>query len=206
MLKLILPSGPPNKKYMSYMMWSFASTLLVSMEVAMSTHSMLDVIGTCDNAEYRTMNYIGKDIIGQLGGLFYMAKFSQKADKNPSTFLAYSNIIQQSSFVILSATPMFSPDMFLPLAGMSNVLTNISFTGYGAINAKCIQSIAADSNNTGEIYAKITTINTFGSTIGLFGGVALSALIPDPCTRTMIVPVIGLFRIYTFNQAVKNLI
>jgi hypothetical protein len=43
----------------------------------------------------RTFNYIGKDIIGQMGGLMYMSKMGDKADKEPVKFLQYSNGIEQ---------------------------------------------------------------------------------------------------------------
>lgn len=195
----------PNK-CMKYVKWSFASNVLVSMQTAISTDSMLNVIG--DNAECRTMNYIGKDIIGQAGGLLFMAHFSEKSDKEPKKFLNYSNLIQQSSFMILSATPLCPTNLFLPIAGTSNLLANISFTGYGAINAKCIQQMSLENEiGIGELYSKITTLNTMASTIGLTLGVVLTSYVNEPCIRTFVLlPIIGIARTYTFNKAIEDFI
>lgn len=200
--KIFLPSGncPPN--YVIFMGWSFISTMLVSVQTAMSTHSMLDVVG---DSSYRSLNYIGKDIIGQVGGLYYMANIGAKSDKDPVKFLLYSNIVQQTSFVILSSTPLVSAECFLPLAGLSNTLSNISFTGYGAINAKCIQRMSTNGN-TGEIYSKITTVNTIASSIGLSIGIGICLYVPEPEIRTALLPFIGIARVWAFNNAIDGLI
>jgi len=194
------------KKCMKYVKWSFASNVLVSMQTAISTDSMLNVIG--DSAECRTMNYIGKDIIGQAGGLLFMAHFSQKSDREPKKFLNYSNLIQQSSFMILSGTSICPTNLFLPIAGSANLLANISFTGYGAINAKCIQQMSLENDiGIGELYSKITTLNTMASTIGLTLGVVLTSYVNEPSIRTLVLlPIIGIARTYTFNKAIEDYI
>ena len=129
---------------------------------------------------------------------------SEKADKNPKNFLLYSNILQQSSYIFMSATPLFS-SYFLPIAGISNIFSNISFTGFGAINAKCIQNLSLD-NNTGEIYSKIAAVNTLGSSVGLLCGLGIIAIIPDYNTRLLITPILASLRIFTYNRAIKGLI
>lgn len=200
---IFFPNGKYNKLYSQYVGWSFISTVLVSAESAMSTHSLLHAINT-DSETLRTINYVGKDIIGQLGGLGYMAKMGEKSDKEPLKFLNYSNIIQQSSYIMICSTPFVS-DYFLPIAGFSNILSNISYTGYGAINAKCVQKLATD-NNIGEIYAKITVINTLGSSIGLILGLGITACLPDHGSRLAILPFLAIGRVYTFNKAIRGLI
>lgn len=201
--KLLLPAGGKiSPYYMKYMKWSFVSTMLVSIQTAMATHSMLDVVGDPISESYRTINYIGKDVIGQFGSLAYMSYMGEKSDKNSKDFLLYSNITQQASFILMSITPMISNFYFLPVAGMSNLLSNISFTGYGAINAKCIQEMSND--NIGEIYSKITTVNTMASSIGLGIGIAVTFAVPDHETRTTLVPIVGIMRIYAYNKAIED--
>lgn len=202
--KLIFPGGIYNKKYCKFLKWSFLSNVLVSIESAMATNNMLNAIGSEDTTDYRTLNYIGKDIIGQMGGILYMAKMSEKADGQPKQFLIYSHIIQQSSYMLMASTSMADPYLFLPIAGFANIFSNISFTGYGAINAKCIQEMSR--NNMGEMYAKITTVNTTASSVGLLIGVGLCTLVPDDTTRLGIMPFIGLARVYSFNKAIEDLI
>jgi hypothetical protein len=201
--KIFLPTGKTTPEYIKFMGWSFVSTALVSVQTAMSTHSMLDVVG---DSSYRSFNYIGKDVIGQIGGLYYMTHMASKSDQEPKKVLWYSNVVQQSSYFLMSVTPLVPTDLFLPLAGFSNTLANISFTGYGAINAKCIRHLSDDGKNTGEIYSKITTMNTLASSIGLTAGVLVCMCIPEPEYRTAVIPFIGFARVYAFNKAIEDII
>lgn len=200
---LVFPSGKIHPLYKQYVGWSFISNIIVSTETAMATHSMLHAIDT-DSEAVRTINYIGKDIIGQIGGLGYMAKMGKQADQYPVKFLWYSNIIQQSAYLAICLTPQI-PQYFLPIAGCSNILTNISFTGFGAINAKCLQELALD-DNIGEIYAKVSTLNTLGSSFGLLIGLAINIFIPDHNDRLFILPILAMIRVYTLNRAVSGII
>ncbi len=203
MRKLLYPSGKHHPKYTEYLTWSFISNVVVSAESAMASHSMLAAIGS-QSETYRTVNYIGKDIIGQLGALGYISKMSTKADKEPHKFLTYSHIVQQLSFASVFVTPLV-PTLFLPLAGFSNILSNVSFAGFGAVNARCIQRLAID-DNVGEIYAKISIINMIGSSVGLLAGVAITIAIPDHATRLCTTPFLAAARVYSMNRAVKTLI
>ncbi len=198
--KMLYPVGKCHARYGSYIAWSFISTVIVSVESALASHSMLAVLGQ-QSELHRTFNYVGKDIVGQIGALGYISKTSFKADKEPYKFLQYSHIVQQISYVSMFCTPLAS-SLFLPIAGCSNILTNISFAGLGAINARCIQILAID-DNIGEIYAKVSMINMIGSSIGLAIGVAISAVVPDHTTRVCLTPLMAICRVYSFNHAVK---
>lgn len=201
--RMLYPVGKNHPKYSEYLAWSFISNLIVSAESAISTHSMLAVLGVQSEA-YRTFNYVGKDIIGQLGALGYISKMSSKADEEPYKFLQYSHIVQQLSYGSMFCTPLV-PDLFLPIAGCSNILTNISFAGFGAVNAICIQKLATN-NNIGELYAKLSIINMIGSSIGLAVGVAITMFVPDHTTRLCLTPVLAAGRIYSLNRAVRTVL
>ena len=125
--KMLYPVGKCHARYGSYIAWSFISTVIVSVESALASHSMLAVLGQ-QSELHRTFNYVGKDIVGQIGALGYISKTSFKADKEPYKFLQYSHIVQQISYVSMFCTPLAS-SLFLPIAGCSNILTNISFAG-----------------------------------------------------------------------------
>lgn len=199
--KIILPSGKYNKQYVNYIKWSFVSNVIVSTESVISVHCMLSAIETNSNT-MMTVNYVGKDIVGQIGGLFYMYKMGSKADKEPKKFLLYSNLLQQSSFFINCLTPYFNP-YFIIFAGIANIMLNISFVGFGAINAKCIQKISLE-NNVGEIYSKISVLSTIGSSIGMIIGLSLLPL-SEPVLISLI-PVLGGLRIYSYNKAIEKII
>lgn len=203
--KLFYPTGNYNKKYLRYVTWSLTSNILASTQQVLVTHNMLLGINACDSDTTRTLNYIGKDIIGQIGSLAYMVKMAENADKNPRKFLAYSNLFQQSSYMVVYVTPMLCTDWFLPVAGTANIMSNISFAGFGAINAKCITTLA-EGDNVGEIYAKLAVINTLGSSIGMLLGLGIVGLIPDTYSRLCLIPVLGILRIFTLNKAIKGLV
>ena len=201
LIQCLLPLHNTHKHYKRFACWSFASNMILSAEYAMCTHCMLTAIDT-DSDVHRTGSYIGKDIIGQIGSLGYIAFYGKQADDNPKRFLTYSNIIQQTGIAAVSITPLY-PSIFLPVAGIANILSNISFVGIGALNAKCIQELSHD--NLGEVYAKITMINTIGSSLGLCMGMGIVALIPDHTKRLCILPIMAFLRILTFDRAVKVL-
>jgi hypothetical protein len=202
--RLVYPVGAYHEKYSNFAAWSFASNMIVSTQSVLSVHSMLAAVDTSSSNAVRTANYVGKDIIGQLGGLGYMSRMGQKSDQEPRKFLRYANIIQQSSYMMTSITPLI-PEYFLVAAGSANIMANISYTCFGAINAKCIQKLATDGN-TGEVYAKICVLNTLGSSIGMMTGLCITTLIPDHSTRLCLIPILGAARIYTFNKAIEGLI
>lgn len=203
--KFLFPTGKCHPRYLHYIRWSVLSNAIVSVQSVLSIHSMLAAIDLDGSDAVRTANYVGKDIIGQVGSLGYMANMAKKADQDPNKFLLYSNGFQQFSYMATCITPMVDAVYFLPIAGTANVMTNISFTGFGAINAKCIQTLAID-NNVGEIYAKVTVLNTIGSSIGMMSGVWLTALIPDHTLRLGLVPLLGIARVYTYNKAVSGIL
>jgi len=201
--KLLHPEGVSGK-YIKYMRWSFASNILASTQQTLVVHNMLLGVNSAETDNMKTINYVGKDVIGQMGSLIYMANMAEKADKDPRKFLRYSNIFQQLSYAITCASSMTHPMFFLPQAGIANTMINISFTGFGTINAKCIKEISND--NMGEIYAKLTVINTLGSSLGMIMGVILLSFVPEPENRIFLVMLFGIGRIYTFNKAVEEII
>ena len=202
---IVYPAGKVHPLYGKYVAWSCFSNIIISAEGVLSTHSMLSVVGQASTELTLSVNYIGKDIIGQIGGLWYMHKMGEKADKETSKFIHYSMGFQQAAIFVECATPLLPLQFFIPLAGIANMGKNISFTGVGAVNAKIIQKLAQD-NNTGEIYAKISVLNTIGSTIGMGIGLGLAAFIPCHTTRLCLMPVLASIRVFSYQMAVKDLL
>jgi hypothetical protein len=166
---------------------------------------MLSVLGKSSNELTLSINYIGKDMLGQIGGLWYINKIGRISDKEPSKFVKYSLGFQQSAVFLECATPLLPVLLFVPVAGIANIAKNISFTGFGAVNAKIIQKLAQD-NNIGEIYAKITILNTIGSTVGMGLGLIIAGYIPDHSMRLMLMPLFTGIRVYSYNKAINELI
>lgn len=202
---IVYPKGKVHKNYGRYVGWSCLSNMIISAESVLSTHSMLSIIGQASTELTFSVNYIGKDIVGQLGGLYYMNKMGEKADKDPSKFIKHSMILQQSAVIMECATPLLPLEAFIPVAGIANVSKNISFTGFGAVNARIIQKLA-EEDNIGEIYSKISMLNTIGSSIGMGLGLVIASKIPDHTMRIGLMPILAGLRIYTYNKAIKGLI
>lgn len=198
----IFPSGKVHPSYTKYVGWHLFSNLVSSVEMVMSTHSMLSVIGqTSDNA--LSINYIGKDIVGQIGGLWYMNKMSKTVDKNPRNFVNKSIQLEQYSTAVECAIPLMPVYLFVPIAGLCNISKNISFTGFGAINTKIIQTVAQD-NNLGETYSKITILDTLVSSIGMGLGLLITYKIPDHTIRLSLLPFLAFLRIYSFEKSIED--
>jgi flagellar biosynthesis protein FlhB len=203
--KLFYPVGKIHKSYGKFLRWSFLSNIIISTENVISTHSMLSAINCSSTEAVISANYIGKDIVGQIGALAYMNKMGKEADKDPKKFTKYSNFFQQSAMAVECMTPIIPVYYFLPIAGVANIAKNVSFIGFGAINTKCINKISID-NNIGEIYSKIAIVNTLGSSIGMLFGLYLTAKIPDHVYRLSLLPLLAVFRIYTFNKAMNSVL
>lgn len=201
--RLIKPQmGNIHPQYMKFVKWSMLSNVIVSFETAISTHNMLASLNGGENTHV-TINYIGKDIIGQLGSLYYINKVSQTIDKNPYNIVQKCNIMQQFSYMCICTAPFIDTLWFLPITGLANILVNLSFTGFGAVNAICIKKLSND--NIGEIYSKLTIVNTMSSSIGLCIGVAFNTMINDPMINCIMIPISGIMRVITLNKSLDAL-
>lgn len=183
------------------------STLASSCQSVLSTEAMLTVL--VDSSAH-TWNYVGRDVLGQLGGLMVMAGMTKNTDKNPVKSLWVSHGLQQASMALILCTPSLPADLFLPVAAAANMCANVAFINYGSLNAKCIQKLSADKNNVGELYSKLTLQQTLASTIGLSVGMVLN----ECCTSAAIVPldarllflVLGCIRVHCCNRAVRSVL
>lgn len=202
--KLYMPTGKVHPLYTQYVSWSFLSNAIVSAEYVMSTHSMLSVLGQSSSQTSFSASYIGKDIFGQIGGVMYMSRIGRSADTAPQNFVRRSLCIQQTAMAVECATPFLPLTGFIPVAGMANISQNIASTSIGAVNAKIIQKLS--HNNVGEIYAKVSILNTLGSSIGMSAGLGVVYAIPCHETRLVIMPLLAVARIYTYNRAIRHLV
>ena len=188
-------------KFIPFSGWLAASTLASSCQSVLSTEALLSVLmGT----ESQTWNYVGRDVLGQLGGLLVMSGFTKFIDKRPREFLWVSHAFQQTSMGLLMFTPSLPAEWFLPVAAVANVCANVSFIGYGSLNAKCIQKLSLEHNNVGELYSKLTVHQTLASAVGLSVGMMLNEHCPlDP---RLLFLTLGIARVYCCNQAVRNVL
>lgn len=203
---MIYPKGLLHFSYKNYIIWSNISNFLESTQMVLSTHSMLSTINIDNNILNISYNYIGKDIIGQIGSLYIINKYSQLIDKNSKKIVKYNLSLQQICYFLEASTPLASINHFIYIASLCNVGKNISFSNLGSVNAKIINSLSIDKTNIGEIYAKINVLNTLSSSMGMCFGLLIMKLIPCHLSRLGLIPVLGILRIKSFNKSLCTLI
>lgn len=198
-----------------YLKWTAINSFSTSVSSVISTNSMLSSI-TSQGPSYSsiiTANYIGKDIIGQLGGLMYAWKTGKTADSQPLKYITKGVCVLQASFYIENLAPLVTNNLFvLPFLGLSSTLKNISFISIGAVNANNLQKLATASasvtqspsstSSIGECYSKAVSINTLSSTLGMICGIGIIYFIPSYTVRTtVILPVMSVISIYSLRKS-----
>jgi len=186
-----------------YLVWSAINSFSTSVSSVISTNSMLSSITTITPSYQSiiTTNYIGKDIIGQVGGLLYAWKTGKGADSQSLKYITKGAVVLQASFYIENAAPLITDKLsVLPFLGFSSALKNISFISIGAVNAKNLQRLC--KSNIGECYSKAASINTISSTLGMICGIGVIYFIPSYTFRTtVILPAMSVISIYSLRKA-----
>jgi hypothetical protein len=179
--------------------WSTSTSAVIS------TNSMLNsIFGTVPSSgSLLTATYIGKDIIGQLGGLGYAWKTGKKADKEPLSYVTKGTCIQQASFYLENCSMLLTNPVFiLPFLGISSLLKNVSFISIGAVSASNLQKIF--KGNIGEYYTKVASINTLSSTLGMLTGLGIVYAVPSYTVRTFVImPILTGISLYSVRRATK---
>lgn len=191
-----------TKRIYNYAKWMAINNISTSAASIISTNSMLNSIITKPSyTDVVTTTYIGKDIIGQLAGVYYAWKTGKSADKQPYKYIVKGSIFQQVSFYAENASILITNSNFtLPFLGACNILKNLSFICMGAVNASNIQKLSA--NNIGEAYTRIATINTLASTLGMITGLAIVNFIPSYTIRTVVaMPILTVISVYSIHKA-----
>lgn len=188
--------------YGQYMGWSFLSNIIGSIEDCISTHCMLSSLSTQTTDLSVSYNYIGKNMIGQLGGLWYINKIGTNIDTNPRKYFRQSLLINQTAICLECLIPLGAH--FLLFAGSASILKSIAWTGYGAVTTKILISLS--DNNSAEIYSKLCITNTIASSIGMLMGLYIVYLVPCHTSRMLFIPVLTAGRIYTMHRAIHNIL
>jgi len=187
-----------------YIRWMALNAWASSTSAVISTNSMLGSI--MSEPSYTTViatTYVGKDIIGQLGGLGYAWKTGNSADKQPLPYITKGTVIQQSAFFLDNMSVLIENKIFiLPFLGFSSMLKNVGFISMGAVNAGNLQKLS--SGQIGEFYSKVASINTLASTFGMLTGIGIIHVVPSYLVRScLIMPVLGAISVYSLRQATK---
>lgn len=187
-----------------YIRWMAVNSWATSTSSVISTNSMLNsIMSSPSYTSVIATTYVGKDIIGQLGGLGYAWRTGKKADQQPMKYVTKGALIQQGALFLENFSILITNKTFvLPFLGLSSTMKNVSFISMGAVNANNLQKLS--SGNIGEFYSKVASINTLSSTLGMITGIGIIHMVPSYTVRTiLIMPLLGIVSIYSLRQATK---
>lgn len=191
------------------MKWMALNSMATSCSSVISTHAMLSSITapltTPSSSLAVTSTYIGRDLIGQLGGLVYSWRTGKKSAQQSLKYVTVGAILQQGSFFLENSAIFLPASLSLPFLGLCSTLKNISFISMGAVNATNLQRISTKTDmDIGDLYAKVASINTLASTAGMALGIILLHLIPSYSIRTVtILPILGAISIFTLRKSTQ---
>jgi hypothetical protein len=190
-----------------YLVYSSLSNCVCGFESIISSYSMLHASGVGNNTVLASvsLNLIGKDILGQLFSIPFIAKMSKYGDRNPIKYIRDNVILFEVSNFIECSTPFFSGSMFIPLATLGNIGKNIGYTGLGSFNANVINKLSIDKTDITEIYSKIAIVNTVSFSVGMSFGLLFVTQIDDPHIKLCILPVTGIIRWLLIKKSVEDI-
>ncbi len=152
--------------------YSAINSFVVSTSSVLATDSVLHgFIEAPTMTETITVNYVSKDIIGQIGSLLISHRLGKSVDKFPKRHAVISTGLIQSSFVFDHLSMTFTNPIVI--LGLSSVLKNASFIGFGSLNTTVMKKLVKETDNIGNLYSQTASINTLFSSFGMLFGLAL---------------------------------
>ena len=181
-------SVTPN--YFDYTKWQFAASVTGTMASVLATQALLTAVGVTAEAAAPIavlINWIMKDVLGQLGAAVYSSLISTQFDHDPRRWRLYSNLILIASSGLEIITPFF-PVIFLPLAALGNMGKNVSWLSASATRAAIaltfVTAKGRANNNFADIIAKSSSQAIAAGLIGSTVGVCLSWSMTKLCNMS----------------------
>jgi len=183
-LSHFLPYGYPDSvstSYLSFITYSFIASVSSATSMVLSTQALLLAIGVGSNHAppiAGAFNWILKDGIGQIGGVYFASKVSSSSltiDSDPKRWRILSALALDGATMLETLCPLF-PHYFLPLASIANIGKNIGFLTASASRASIHQALVK-RDNLGDITAKAGSQSTAASLVGTSIGIILSPLL-----------------------------
>ncbi|KAI3652833.1 hypothetical protein MP228_002258 [Amoeboaphelidium protococcarum] len=212
LFSMFFPRDYPHSvtwNYLNYAKWSFLGSICGTMSGVLSTQALLSALGMGSGtsvAVSATLNWVIKDGLGLLGGVMYTSLASGRFDSDPKRYRFGSAVLLQASMLCELMTPLV-PQLFLPLASLSNVGKNISWLVLSGTRAQMHQSFC-QRDNLGDVTAKSGSQATAAALLGTGLGIAASATLGNslPVSLSMYFPLglVNLYSIYKSNYVVET--
>ena len=190
-----------------YLFWNGANNFLGGIKYTLSTDSLLSVMNVESPFLTGRISYISKDLVGQMGCFEYAYRQNNTSnDKEPVKTGKRLNATVQGCVFLENVTPFLPSSMYIPVAGVSNIIKNVCMVGSGSINAKIIREIAKENNDIAEIYTKISAHNSVSSSLGMMTGLLLIHFIPSRVVRFWVIcPLISFLHYKTYCITLKHI-
>ncbi|KAJ3108651.1 hypothetical protein HDU97_000507 [Phlyctochytrium planicorne] len=178
LIMTFLPKSYPDSvspDYLPYTLWHFAHCVSGTITGTLSTQALLQALGMGLGTSIglaATTNWIIKDGFGLLGGVLYAAFFGSRFDSQARRYRFLAALSIQAATLAELLTPLV-PQLFLPMASLSNVGKNVGWLAASATKASMHKGFAR-GDNLGDITAKSGAQATLAGLVGTTGGIAIS--------------------------------
>jgi len=177
-----LPKGYPysvRAGYGQYVAFQSGGAVFSSVASVLSIQSLLLAVGVGQDVlpVASTINWILKDGIGQLGGVFFASLVSNQFDSQPKRWRILASVSWDLATLLELLTPLF-PGQFLVLASVANIGKNISFLSSSASRAAIHRSFAVHEN-LADLTVKTGSQSIISSMIGTALGIGIASFITE---------------------------
>lgn len=178
-MKIFLPRDFPysvKEGYSGFSKYVFITNICLNVMNFISTQVLINSLGLniSESSKYAFsagLNWVIKDGIGQLGSIFFSAKFQHNVERNLKEWRRKANIIYNAA-IILEISTLLSPHNFLLIASIANIcilfFNLVKLTGitvFGVTRAGILQHFSVE-NNLVDITNKSTTQHNLSVLLG----------------------------------------
>lgn len=173
--------------YAQYAGFCFCASVAGSAAMVLSTQTLLLAVGVVGSSQQASimagaLNWVLKDGIGQLGGVWFASRMSQagsaKFDADPKRWRMVAALSLDVATLLEIVSPLVPSLWVLPIASVANVGKNIGFLTASASRAALHQSLAI-RGNLADLTAKAGSQSLAASLFGTAVGIGLSPILGD---------------------------
>lgn len=166
----------------------FCASVAGSAGMVLSTQTLLLAVGVVGSTGGKAsimagaLNWVLKDGIGQLGGVWFASRMSQagsaKFDADPKRWRMVAAMSLDAATLLEIMSPLVPSIWVLPIASIANIGKNIGFLTASASRAALHQSLAI-RGNLADVTAKSGSQSMAAGLVGTTIGIGLSPILAD---------------------------
>lgn len=180
---MFLPVGFPHSVhsvYKSTHIWQFCETTIGSAMSVLCSQAMLSSLGlsaspATSGTTAVAINWVLKDIVGEVLKLGFIQQFAQSFDSHPKSWKLVGEVCSLTGSLMQLSTALVGSKYFLLFAGLGFGLRSIHFSIWGATHMTFTRNFAL-SGNVGDVVAKDDTQMAVAHLLGTAIGAGLLSL------------------------------